>query len=414
MSRFYSDGFWHYEDEGGNWYRNIQWASLAATMYRYDKSLVDYRNMAVETVERGLLYNMRTPFYQAPIFTYPQQGVADALSTAPRWYNFFDGGPEGAPDPTGSDEAANIEGGAAIMWLAQMLWEADTTYFQPMVQRWTEQMMLCADWMSDINGNLIWYTNGNYLVQQCFFFAQIQRMCRQLGVWYAAKGDTTNQALWEANWSRYKAMYEHSYITMVAPASNPLPASAQWVGYGLVIGSAGPSGDGGDTVAWLTETPGHNVPIQAATFDGQYSQVQLDYLAMTYMVNRDYRINYLLNVIWNKLEPLMNFTNATVDCTGGSRQTGVRGWTTVYFQVIRLLGHRTPGRTNMTDAKVLAVWDAAGGIRNNLTTNIGISAPWNSLTNTWNGITAASMGTSMTTVGGTIRACQLAAQKIDL
>lgn len=401
MSRFQEAGQWHIGDENQYWYFSPAFAGLAATMFKFDNSLVLYRKLAVETVEQSFKWNLNEPVVTAPRFAYPLTPLYPTtvftglnLDGASRPIAKFDAGPWGLPDPVGSDENGTIEASASICWIIDALFFAPDGYTPsggidlPTAERWLQNIKYAADWLIDWNGNPIWYTNGNYVAHEALLFAHLSMLCRKIGAQYSS--DDPRAIAHEASWARYSQAYELTMQTLIYPQGNALPASAQWANYGYTVDIAGsgsggtgvgtsalltPGGtvsDGSSETGHFTETPSHSTitPGVTNTFDGAYTLLQMDILATLFLVNRDWRVNYILNAIWNKLEPLTNFSTYVVNCNGGSRQSGNRGWNGGYQNVISMLSRRSLNRTNLTNAICTGGWSSS--VAPNLSTNSSI------------------------------------------
>jgi hypothetical protein len=384
VSEFYQDGQWHIGDENTAWYLSPCFAALAATLYRYDTTMssaqkASYLQICVDTVNAAIMWNQGPAVTRTPVYVYnATPGYPGSLflglpSFSKAMVN-YDGGPWGTPDPVGSDENGTIEVIATFCWILDELYMGGGIDASQAAV-WLTSIKLAADWLIDFNGNPIWYTNGNYVSHELLAYGHLALICRKLGD--------------EAGWERYSQAYEQTIQTLIYPFGNNTPASTQWAEYGYTVDVAGSgssgtgtgpthaailtatgtTSDGSTETGHLTETPSHSVitPGVTNTFDGVYSQLQADLLATLYCVNRDYRVNYLLNAVTNKLDTITSYSTYLIDCTGGSRQTGIRGWTGGYQYVVGLLGRRSNNRTNLTNVNANAIWDQQ--LAANLTAN---------------------------------------------
>lgn len=383
-SEYHADGQWHLGGENTAWYLGPCLAALAATLYRYDDAMTDeqkadYLAICIETVDTALVWNLNTPTMRTPTYTYaattsyPGSLFAGLPAYAKRTAS-FDGGPWGTPDVVGSDENGTIEAIASFCWILDELYEAEGID-ETKAKDWLRSLKYAADWLIDFNGNPLWYTNGNYVAHQCLSYGHLALLCRKLDD--------------EPGWARYSQAYELAVQTLIYPQGNNAPTSTQWANYGytVTVAGTGTSGTGTGTAALLTvggtgsdgssetghltETTSHSVitPGVTNTFDGAYTQLALDCLTTLFTLNRDWRINYLINAMFNKLETITNYSTYLIDCTGGSRQTGIRGWTGGYQYVIALLGQRALNRTTLTNTNLNNIWDQQ--LAANLTGNGG-------------------------------------------
>lgn len=373
LSEFYADSQWHVADENTAWCFAFDFSALAATMYRYCTPRIEaYAKIAIETMDAALVWNLNTPVTTTPRYVYTATpsypgSLFTGLPSVDKPIAPFDGGPWGTPDPVGSDENTTIEVIATFCWIIDELYEAKALTMEQ-AKAYVAKLKFAADWLIDWNGNPTWYTNGNYVAHELLAYGHLALLCRKFKD--------------EPGWARYSQAYEQTIQTLIYPFGNNPPANAQWAGYGYVetvLGSestssvpailkaGGTTSDGSSATGHLTETSGHPVPQQANTFDGVYSQLTLDVLTTLYMINRDWRVNYLVNALWNKLATISNFTTYLIDCSGGSRQGGVRGWTGGYQNVIGLIGRRTSNRTQITNAFCTGCWDnmVKANLRNN-------------------------------------------------
>lgn len=369
MSPWYHDGHWHQSvDENGRWGRFLSLPQLAATMWRYDNSLTDYRDVAVESVENTFKWNL-WPLYKAaaPYSPHPPLAANGYLShvvgqtSKNRYYSYLASGEWGTYPPENESDPS-FETGEDLIAL---VWTLDMLYYGPdgktpsggidttTAKRWLRNLKACMDWLYDINGHPTYYSNGNIVA--CIM---------------AAAGHLADFVLrFEgpgAEWNRYREIYEQTYFTLFTPSLN-YPATtygAQFAGYGIVKDTTGVYYDWSDTFAHFTEVSNHIVPIPTPNNDWVYGNAQMTHVAMLFSVTRDERLNHILNGLYNTLEARMNWSTFTMDCSGGSRQNGsaTRGGMTGPFFVMSLMSGRYPPLrvTRLANtATMLAAWDTA-------------------------------------------------------
>lgn len=377
QSQFYQDGNWHFLDENQSWGFGANSTCLLATMYRHDTTIsadqrIAYRNICIESVEAALKWNMPVPKLLSARYTYPATTPTYPGSVyigipnpkVPILMTPFDGGPWGNPDPLGSDENTTFEAIAWIAWVTDELYSAQGIGAET-CKRWMKNLSYAANWLIYYNGNPTWYTNGNFVAHQALCYAHMAKIYRNLGD--------------EVNWALYQQAYEFTMQQLIYPYGNGLHNSLSnsdtWEGYGYIMTVQGaestptvpairnPSGcltDGNTETGHLSETPGYTGINPASNEDFYYETVTLGVLASLYTVNRDWRVNYLMNAIFNTLDAKIAWgTTYNVDCTGGSRKSFVKNAEDQFLAVICLIGRRQGNRSRLTSANVLGMWDVA-------------------------------------------------------
>jgi hypothetical protein len=84
--------------------------------------------------------------------------------------------------------------------------------------------------------------------------------------------------------------------------------------------------DGSDwrrAVGYFSEIEGIKGVASGNSFDGEYTQLQLDYMTRLWLLTRDERILQLSNALINAILPLTDLTTWQADCRAGSRRNNV-------------------------------------------------------------------------------------------
>jgi hypothetical protein len=108
--------------------------------------------------------------------------------------------------------------------------------------------------------------------------------------------------------------YEHC----VELLCDPVHIAPRWRGYGLRLERSPTRDDWHDAVGHFTEVPGSR--MRDGTFDGEYAQLQLDYLIRLWLLTRDPRMLRYANAVLNAILPYVDRTTWQCDFRSGSRR----------------------------------------------------------------------------------------------
>jgi hypothetical protein len=152
---------------------------------------------------------------------------------------------------------------------------------------WTTSIRRAADALISA-GDLTYYINGNVNL-------------RQTEVMWLAWAATGEQ--------RFRTAYEQEWQFTIAPPS------ARWGAYGLRYTRAATPGSGGsDGAAYLVESGG-----SAPGYDPSYTMAQLDTATELYVLTRNPRYLWLMNLLFNQDRPRISGADI-LDATLGSRK----------------------------------------------------------------------------------------------
>jgi hypothetical protein len=187
------------------------------------------------------------------------------------------------------------------------------TYFElkdylsaPTRALWVNAISRSANWLIS-SGNLTYYINGNVNLRQ-------------------------SEVLWLA-WAitgqhkYYMAYQQESQFTFT-------PTLPRWSGYGLRLVTAPTAPLGANGAGYLTESdPG------PSGFDPSYTLTQLDTAASLYVLTRNQRYIWLMNVLFNQLRPLVN-AGYILNAHGGTRKNDIVAFLTAAPFVLVMSGDR--------------------------------------------------------------------------
>jgi hypothetical protein len=113
-----------------------------------------------------------------------------------------------------------------------------------------------------------------------------------------------------------------AYESRVAFLCHPEQTDKRWEGYGLNVTHAPSQDDWHDAVAHFSEVPGRRLSA-TGSFDGEYTQLQLDHLLRLWFLNGDMRMLRFANALLNAILPYPDRTTWSCDFKGGSRRQHV-------------------------------------------------------------------------------------------
>lgn len=112
---------------------------------------------------------------------------------------------------------------------------------------------------------------------------------------------------------------DEAYESRVEFLCNPERTHPRWRGYGLRLTHEPARDDWHDAVGHFTEVPGRRLDPER-TFDGEYTQLQLDEVIRLWLLNGDARMLRFANALLNAIIPYTNRTTWECDFRGGSRR----------------------------------------------------------------------------------------------
>ncbi len=121
---------------------------------------------------------------------------------------------------------------------------------------------------------------------------------------------------------------------------HPDRMSPRWRGHGLHIVRDPSEPDWHDAVGYFSEVEEVNRP-EDGTFDGEYTQLQLDYLIRLWLLNGDDRILKFSNALINAILPLTDETTWQIDTRNGSRRNNINPFWNAGVAVLALHGGRS-------------------------------------------------------------------------
>lgn len=266
--------------------------------------------------------------------------------------NLLDGGGKFIDEPASG--SADLEVFVYASGLAWAMYLLDTHLDAATRSKWMTALKSNIDWLETSN-NLLYWANGNWVVNGIRMLFHAKELCR-------SSGDS-------AGYAKYEALYERQ----IAFLQSPVATDPKWAGYGINIDTQGTQADWSDTIAHLTELNG-GPPIPNAgagtssdgmapfsTFDGDYTALSLEHIAIWYASSRDYRALKILNAVANKFFSLVDTTHWTASFGHGSRHNiPTFGVFTPSLAVLTLLGERLVSGSlavPFTSTMVLDNWD---------------------------------------------------------
>ena len=264
---------WNTSEIGGNAnniYLKMGASALSAVLYRLKSPREErYRRMAIESVDR---------------YFEDQQVASGAL-----WHTNV----ESAVSDNGTGFPMALTNIALVVCA---LGEFD---------RWRDQILANLDF-STAAGERTFYTNGNYNV------------AKAVAYWLGAR---------VSGFAPTRVADFETTITF-AFTPNAVAGGSNWLGYGWVEDTAPGANDiiGTTGKGYFSENTTSN-PATDLTgvnrYDPEYVMLQSEFASVGYLISGDVRFARIVNAATNKLRDLWTSSTNQVDCSNGSRHSGV-------------------------------------------------------------------------------------------
>jgi hypothetical protein len=186
-----------------------------------------------------------------------------------------------------------IEAGSTLGWIGRLVGGDDG--------RQIDAVVLAAFEVVVHDGGLRFYINGNYAIPQCEL------------AWFAGSHEG----------------YEQAWRLLVSPHA----VSRRWRGYGWIAESPG---------GYFTETPGWKRRRQAATFDLEYTQLQVDRMVRLWLATNNPRALSYLRFLHARVWALVDRQTWMLDARGGSRRDHMVPFYSAGTAVLAALGEIAP------------------------------------------------------------------------
>lgn len=345
LSPLYQDGVFFANVMDTYTVNSMSVAALMATLLRYEPAGSDVADFYAKAIKAAVTRNLETNV------TSPGNLFVDGGSAM---FGYGQGPSRQSMGVTFSD-LSSIDAVGSLGWI---LYQLPAGVIDDATRNlWVSVCQANCDNLDTVTQSTTFYVNGNW---QCHLLN---------AYWLTAMASSPGVLR-----SKYQDMYERALIFLMNPgAINP----GRWLGYGLVKDTVGSEYDWSDYLCHLTERNDNTtVPCPTPNFDPNYTALACTLLARLFGLNRDWRVNRLLNSLENKIIPLLIDTTATwvLNGTGGSRQNN-NSFNFGHWLTSALIGTKSSNATILTPTKMLQLWDNAVASSTVVNATSGFYAP---------------------------------------